>query len=77
MFYNPSAVQDTYDKNEFSSHSIDEILNLYSYKDITGQNTKQTYAETLLAEAQEYYDLIEAYGDNLILFPPKSNSLTS
>ena len=39
MFYNPSAVQDTYDKDKFSSHSIDEVLNLYSYEDITGQNT--------------------------------------
>ena len=54
MFYNPSAIQDAYDKDKSSSHSIDEILNLCSYKDITGQNTKRTYAETLSAEAQDY-----------------------
>ena len=77
MFYNPSAVQDTYDKDKFSSHSIDEVLNLYSYEDITGQNTKRTYAETLSAEAQEYYDFIEAFSDNPILFPRKPDSLTS
>ena len=64
-------------KNKFSSHSIDEILNLYSCKEITGQNTKRTYAETLSAEAQEYYDLIEAYSNDPILFPPKSHSITS
>ena len=77
MFYNPSAVQDTFDEDKFSKHSIDEILNLHSYEDITGQNTKRTYAKTLSADAQEYYDLLEAYSDDPILFPPKSNSLTS
>ena len=77
MFYNPSVVQDTYDKDKFSSHSIDEVLNLYSYEDITGQNTKRTYAETLSADAQEYYDFLEAFSDDPILFPRKSDSLTS
>ena len=58
MFYNPSTVQDVYDKDKFSSYLIDEILNLCLYKDITGQNTKRTYAETLSVEAQEYCALI-------------------
>lgn len=77
MFYNPSTIQDAYDENKFSSHSIDKILSLCLYKEITGQNTKRTYAETLSAKAQEYHDLIGAYSDDPILFPPKSHSITS
>ena len=77
MFYNPSAIQDVYNEDKFSSYSIDEILNLCSYKDITGQNTKRTYVETLSAEAQEYRNLIGAYSDDPILFLSKPHSITS
>jgi len=77
MFYNPSAVQNVYNDDKFSSYSIDEILNLYSYKDITEQNTKQTYVEILLAEAQEYRNLVDLYQDDPILSPSKPNSITS
>ena len=76
MFYNPSAIQNVYNDDKFSSHLINEILNLYSYRDITGQNTKWTYVETLSAEAQEYQDLIDLYRDDPILSPSKPNSIT-
>ena len=58
-------------------YSIDKTLNLYSYKDITRQNTKQTYVETLSAEAQEYHNLIDAYSNDPILSPSKPHSITS